>query len=385
MGLAIIIDGVDFSNKRRGKINTEYTDTKSIKIKTLNVDKTFVQLRTKFIPPYGADRSVTWSVVDGGNFASIDATGKLTIVADTFNQKVKVRSMLNANSSIKDELSIYITYEYDDDHIIQFESNWVKEQMLKLLKLTEVGEITVGQAKAWTGNFGNAFYNKKVDNFGFKELRFFSYKLYDRGISRVPVTSLYIPKGLNVVPATTCNYCQVLSELNLADALEVGEPDGTGGTFHNTALSNVDFHNIKKMYYSFRLCNFVNVVLPNTIEIFVESFTINSSLRTFKIEDGGTKPLTVNSTFKELPSLELVDLPSNLVALGSEMFYNSAKNSITFVCRAVTPPSGLDGLGFRRNLVAIYVPDESVDTYKATAGWSAQSDKILPLSQYVEK
>lgn len=36
------------------------------------------------------------------------------------------------------------------------------------------------------------------------------------------------------------------------------------------------------------------------------------------------------------------------------------------------------------DLLTFYVPDESVEAYKAAENWSKYADKIKPLSEYVE-
>lgn len=58
----------------------------------------------------------------------------------------------------------------------------------------------------------------------------------------------------------------------------------------------------------------------------------------------------------------------------------------TVVCYAVTPPT-LGNYPFRRasaqdinSTFKIYVPDDSVDAYKAKSGWSRWSSRILPIS-----
>ena len=84
--------------------------------------------------------------------------------------------------------------------------------------------------------------------------------------------------------------------------------------------------------------------------------------------------------------LELVDLPSTLVTLGTGI---NRQGSLQFrlICRAITPPI-FDGAWWdnsnKGKPIAIYVPDESVAIYKTASGWSKSSSLILPLSTYVE-
>lgn len=80
--------------------------------------------------------------------------------------------------------------------------------------------------------------------------------------------------------------------------------------------------------------------------------------------------------------LSFVDLPSTVTSIGNNTFlYRHIK---TWIVRAVTPPT-LGTQTFRYGSIgSIYVPDESVETYKAATNWSAWASKIHPLSEYVE-
>lgn len=57
---------------------------------------------------------------------------------------------------------------------------------------------------------------------------------------------------------------------------------------------------------------------------------------------------------------------------------NEQKQAFTLVCRATTPPSLATDLG---KDATIYVPDASVDAYKAASVWSQRASKIFPISQ----
>lgn len=89
------------------------------------------------------------------------------------------------------------------------------------------------------------------------------------------------------------------------------------------------------------------------------------------------------SEFRECASLYHVDLPDTLEQIGSQSFWGCT-NLTTFICRAVTPPTGIttDTFGGGINSLSIYVPDDSVDAYKTS--WSIYADKIKPLSTYTE-
>lgn len=57
------------------------------------------------------------------------------------------------------------------------------------------------------------------------------------------------------------------------------------------------------------------------------------------------------------------------------------ENTKNMVVEAETPPY-VEGLGSGFQGDGIYVPDESVNAYKADSGWGECNDKIFPISQY---
>ena len=64
---------------------------------------------------------------------------------------------------------------------------------------------------------------------------------------------------------------------------------------------------------------------------------------------------------------------------GSDVFYN---DNVTMIIHATTPPTVNSSAFSRATFIAIYVPDDSVDAYKAATGWSQWASKIRPISQY---
>ena len=95
--------------------------------------------------------------------------------------------------------------------------------------------------------------------------------------------------------------------------------------------------------------------------------------------------------FSYCPNLILVDIGENCTSIGADSFgryIGTQGNNITVVVRATTPPS-LAGTLINTTWVyatvgELYVPDASVDAYKAATNWSRYADIIKPLSGYVE-
>lgn len=90
-------------------------------------------------------------------------------------------------------------------------------------------------------------------------------------------------------------------------------------------------------------------------------------------------------TFSGCSALEFAEVQGNVTEVGYMAFdYCSALRTVIF--RAITPPT-LGDNAFRGTPVAsgtgyIYVPDASVDAYKAATNWSRYQDRIKPLSEY---
>lgn len=89
--------------------------------------------------------------------------------------------------------------------------------------------------------------------------------------------------------------------------------------------------------------------------------------------------------------LKVIVIPSTMTSFVSNFLLGSGtlvSGGCIVICKANTPPT-LGSTPFNSaNIGKIYVPDESVDTYKATTGWSGKASIIygksdLP-SEYAE-
>lgn len=82
-------------------------------------------------------------------------------------------------------------------------------------------------------------------------------------------------------------------------------------------------------------------------------------------------------------NIKLIDFPSTITAIRGYGIQPYATNQVNFniICRAVTP-STLGSSSYLTKLVKVYVPDNSVDTYKAANKWKDFATKIVGLSTY---
>lgn len=88
---------------------------------------------------------------------------------------------------------------------------------------------------------------------------------------------------------------------------------------------------------------------------------------------------SIRNNFAHCPKLTFFRVPSTVTEIWGLLNYTTLESDLTVVCEPVTPPEGPGGLD---KATIVYVPDASVDAYKAASGWSAIASKIHPLSEY---
>ena len=167
--------------------------------------------------------------------------------------------------------------------------------------------------------------------------------------------------------------------------------------------------------------------IANSMETITAGYEPVASCPNLKrVELRSIKSISSESVFRNNPSLEEVVLSNNLTYLGRLTFQNCKKlknielgeniqtlnggvfelcSGLEFViCKAVTPPNGVNNYTFQGSSCPIYVPDGSVEQevdngdgttstvtktivelYKEASGWSTYASRIKPLSEYVEQ
>ena len=153
------------------------------------------------------------------------------------------------------------------------------------------------------------------------------------------------------------SYCSSLKNVNI-EQLELMK---NGNEFRNTALENVTLNeNLPSVPTAcFYNCNnLTSIIIPNSVK------TISSS------------------AFRRCKLLSTVVIGSGVESIGTKAFAKSTNQSkITVTIYAITPPT-IQSDTFTSTFVnAIYVPDESVEAYKAADVWSTFANKIKPISE----
>ena len=116
----------------------------------------------------------------------------------------------------------------------------------------------------------------------------------------------------------------------------------------------------------------------NTEKTFLNLTTIDSSTvpdkakaKTVTIYDGVT---TIGEQAFIFSNLETATIPSSVATIGEQAFYGCG-HLASIKIKATTPPT-LGNEALPSIISAIYVPEESVDTYKSADGWKDFADRI---------
>lgn len=126
-----------------------------------------------------------------------------------------------------------------------------------------------------------------------------------------------------------------------------------------------------------------HVNVPNTVK------TIDNSAF-FVDADSKIKSVTVGNSVEKIDKwgvlrckrLESIELPKSLKTIGEKAF-DECSALTTFVCKATTPPMIEGSFKIFESFEfegKIYVPSESVETYKSAAKWSDYKDQIYAIT-----
>ena len=182
-----------------------------------------------------------------------------------------------------------------------------------------------------------------------------------------------------LVDPTTVNSSSFSNCINLTS---VDIPNGVtnigGGVFYQcSGLTSIGIPNsvtsIGPSAFS-RCSSLTSIDIPNSVtSIGDASFAQCSSLTSMAIPDSVT---TIGGgAFQKCYGLTNITLPSGVTSIGSSTFSDcTSLTSVTI--KAITPPAAVGNQFAGVSNFTIYVPAESVDTYKEDSGWSNYSNRI---------
>ena len=168
------------------------------------------------------------------------------------------------------------------------------------------------------------------------------------------LTSVTIPNSVTSIGSSAFSNCTSLASITIPNSV--------------TSIGSSAFYYCRSL---------TSVTIPNSVtSIGSSAFSNCTSLTSITIPNSVTN--IGDSAFASCSSLANLTLPSTIVSLGTGMYQNWADPQRSLTLLSVTPPtvSSIGPFNCPTNNLTIYVPAESVDTYKAASGWSDYASKI---------
>ena len=247
----------------------------------------------------------------------------------------------------------------------------------------------------------------------------FAYKRYPMSEHTFEVSGIFAdPEVGRVLHANGLIADATRSSIEELATIKSLNPSGyvnTGYFYNNTKITQ--FPELKyctgltDLFYVFYNCtNLTEVVLPNSVTTLQSTFRSCTSLATapdipssvtdmegtfYGCSNLTTAPIipsnvtSLAETFRSCTSLATAPIIPESVTNMRHTFYECSGTDGIYIIEAKSPPSVRAIVNNRwttfppfesETLVAIYVPDASVNTYKSASGWSSYSDKIKPKS-----
>ena len=239
-----------------------------------------------------------------------------------------------------------------DSNIIQFEDVYTKAMCVRYGDLDGDGEISYEEAKRYTG------YISFTDNpyiTAFDELKYFSMQY----ISCTNCKNLYkisLSESMTEIKSSAFEYCTSLSIVNIPNTITtIGERAFLGCTYLR------------------------NCTIPSSVTtIGSQAFCNCDNLKEIVIPEGVTT--IESSTFSDCDAIAEITIPENVTSVGDNAF-GGCDNLRIIYCKPTTPPTlsgNKEPFGYPSSTTVgiIYVPMESVDTYKSKIGWKDYANKI---------
>ena len=187
------------------------------------------------------------------------------------------------------------------------------------------------------------------------------------------ITSVALPDSVTSINYSAFKGCVQLTTITYGNNVEIGSR-----AFYDCAsLTDVVLSDGTTIIASgaFNGCtSLTNITIPDGVTtIGTGAFARCKSLSEITLPNSVTT--IEDSTFYTCSNLSSITLGNSVVTIGGYAFFDCA--SLTSVyCKATTPPI-LGECAFDTYVDTIYVPTESVDTYKYAPGWSDYESKIV--------
>ena len=182
------------------------------------------------------------------------------------------------------------------------------------------------------------------------------------------LTSISIPDGVTTIGFGTFSGCSRLTSISIPDVVTTIDGNAFKGCSSLTSISiPVGVTTIGD--YAFSECSsLTSISIPDGVTTIGDyTFKGCSSLTSISIPEGVT---TIGDyAFSECSSLTSIRIPDRVTTIG-DCAFNTCSSLSSAVVDAITPPSlGVAAFSRTKYNFKIYVPTESVDTYKNTDRW----------------
>lgn len=175
------------------------------------------------------------------------------------------------------------------------------------------------------------------------------------------LSSATLPSNMHKLGAYCFMNCINLPNVNLENVTEIGD-----GCFSYCTLLNINEIKVETLGRRvFRSSGIEQIKMPNIL-------TMEG------VYSSG------QGNFQQCKKLKKVDIGDSLQSMGDVEFNGCSLLETVIIRNSVVPVINTGVFDGTPSTISIYVPDESVEAYKAAENWSKYADKIKPLSEYVE-
>ena len=203
--------------------------------------------------------------------------------------------------------------------------------------------------------------------------------------SCISLTSFTIPNSLTSIEDCMFSGCEKLSSVTIPNSVK-SIKDRAFQICHSLTSVTIPNSVTSIEYCAFEDCySLTSITIPGSVkEIGVAAFAGCKGLVSVTLLDGIAN--IGNSAFEVCSNLVTVTIPSSVTSIGERAF-GSCTNLSSITCEAVTPPPYLEyGHGFSRfeyvdRSIPVFVPENSVEAYKAALDWS-EFTSIRPIGHY---